>query len=252
MIREAAHEKHVGWEENFRWRAGEITRLEGFSDAVFAFAVTLLVVSLEVPHTFDELLDAMRGFAAFGISFAMLAQVWFYHYRYFRRYGLQDTVTVILNALLLFVVLFYVYPLKFVFTMLVGQLTGGATVGGHTAIEAMIGPGDVPALMSIYGSGFAAVFGIFALLYWRAWARREQMQLNPTEELVTRQSLFESAGVAAIGLASVLLALTLPVKMAGVSGYAYFLIPVVASLGGTYYGRKIREANRSSRGQSAQ
>ena len=41
MIREAAHNKHFGWEENFRWRAGEITRLEGFSDAVFAFAVTL-------------------------------------------------------------------------------------------------------------------------------------------------------------------------------------------------------------------
>src|ERR1051325_7541003 len=129
MLREAAHEKHFGWEEDFRCRAGEITRLEGFSDAVFAFAVTLLVVSLEVPHTFEELLDAMRGFAAFGISFAILFQVWFHHYRYFRRYGLQDTATVILNGALLFVVLFYVYPLKFLFTMLVGQITGGASVG---------------------------------------------------------------------------------------------------------------------------
>src|SRR6266536_5396112 len=86
----------------------EVSRVEGFSDAVFAFAVTLLVVSLEVPHTFEELMDAMRGFPAFALCFAMLSQVWFHHYRYFRRYGLQDTFTVVLNGVLLFVVLFYV------------------------------------------------------------------------------------------------------------------------------------------------
>jgi uncharacterized membrane protein len=67
MFRNAAQEHGIGVEKHFRWRGGEITRLEGFSDAVFAFALTLLVVSLEVPHTFDELLDTIRGFPAFGI-----------------------------------------------------------------------------------------------------------------------------------------------------------------------------------------
>src|SRR5271167_2798365 len=116
MFRKHLISSQTSGEPGFRWRGGEITRLEGFSDAVFAFAVTLLVVSLEVPKTFTELLAAMRGFAAFAVCFALLADVWYNHYRFFRRYGLQDPWTVFLNCVLLFFVLFYVYPLKFLFS----------------------------------------------------------------------------------------------------------------------------------------
>src|SRR5438045_8581584 len=87
MISELAGHQLVPPEKNFRWRGGEITRLEGFTDAVFAFAVTLLVVSLEVPHTFAELMAAMKGFVAFAICFAVLLQVWYYPYLFSRRYG---------------------------------------------------------------------------------------------------------------------------------------------------------------------
>ena len=80
---------------------------------MFAFAVTLLVVSLEVPHNFHDLINVMKGFPAFAICFAMLAQVWYEHSLFFRRYGLQDPYSVFLNCALLFVVLFYVYPLSF-------------------------------------------------------------------------------------------------------------------------------------------
>ena len=83
------------------------------------------MVSLEVPKTFGELMEAMRGFGAFAICFTLLFIVWFNQYKFFRRYGLQDNLTVVLNGVLLFVVLFYVYPLKFVFTLMVNMFTGG-------------------------------------------------------------------------------------------------------------------------------
>src|SRR3954447_42746 len=103
--------------DGFRWRSHEITRVEGFSDAVFGFAVTLLIVSLEVPRTSTELLETMRGFGAFVITFMMLAGLWYAQFSFFRRYGLEDRTTVVLNLVLLFNVLFFVYPLKFLFSL---------------------------------------------------------------------------------------------------------------------------------------
>src|SRR5207237_113711 len=81
--------------------------LEGFSDCAFGFAITLLVVSLDVPSRFSALLDLLRSFPSFAVSFAIIAGIWYAQYRFFRRYGVEDTVTVVLTLTLLFVVLFY-------------------------------------------------------------------------------------------------------------------------------------------------
>ncbi len=98
---------------NFRRRGKDVSRIEGFSDAVFAFALTLLVVSLEVPKTFDELLATLSGFLPFALSFAIFIFLWYQHYAFFRRYALQDGLTILLNSALLLVVLFFVFPSSF-------------------------------------------------------------------------------------------------------------------------------------------
>jgi uncharacterized membrane protein len=163
MIRGLVGAELIPAEKHFRWRGGEISRLEGFTDAVFAFAVTLLVVSLEVPKTFTELAQAMKGFVAFAICFVILIQIWYHHYLFSRRFGLETRYVLVLNSFLLFVVLFYVYPLKFLFTLAVGGLSG-VTVPPE-ALGAMIHQSQVPALFAIYSLGYTAVFLIFTLMY---------------------------------------------------------------------------------------
>jgi uncharacterized membrane protein len=135
MIRASLSKREPAERDGFRLRGrAEVSRVEALSDGVIAFAITLLVVSLEVPRTFDELLVTMRGFLAFAITFAMLFHVWTVQYKFFRRYALNDNFTIWLTALLLFVVLFYVYPLKFVWTFIVNALLGlGTTVEGSAS-----------------------------------------------------------------------------------------------------------------------
>src|SRR4051812_7991550 len=118
MFRKALAKSTSPGKAGFHYRGHEVKRIETFSDAVFAFAVTLLIVSLEVPKTFEELMITMRGFFAFAISFTLLVLIWYEQHTFFRRYGLEDVRTVVLNSVLMFVVLFYVYPLKFLFTLL--------------------------------------------------------------------------------------------------------------------------------------
>jgi Endosomal/lysosomal potassium channel TMEM175 len=156
----------------------EVTRLEGFSDAVFGFAITLLVVSLEVPANFDDLMVAFRGLPVFAITFAMLLLVWHEHHTFFRQFGLQDGVTIWLNGLLLFVVMVYIYPLKFLFAMIAGFTGGGIGPDGLPA--GMIRQDQVVPLMVMYGVGFASIFGVLALMYLHA-ARLERLGAPGTD-----------------------------------------------------------------------
>lgn len=227
MFRRHLISSQTSGEPGFRWRGGEVTRLEGFTDAVFAFAVTLLVVSLEVPKTLPELFAAMHGFLAFGVCFALLANVWYQHYRFFRRYALETPWVVFLNCALLFFVLFYVYPLKFLFT----------AVFNGSEIE----PPEARALFTIWSLGYAAVFSVFSLLYLHAWRIRAQLELTPVEAARTRLSLTDQLAMVFIALLSTLLARTLSDRYLGIAGDVYVIVPVYFTIAHSIAGRRERQ-----------
>jgi uncharacterized membrane protein len=227
----------------FRWRGREVTRLEGFTDAVFAFAVTLLVVSLEVPKTFNDLAEAMRGFLAFAICFAMLVWIWHEHSEFFRRYGLQDSLTVWLNAVLIFVVLFYVYPLKFLFTLVVNQFTGRslevARPGGRS--EPMIADHQVRSLFVVYGAGIIAIFLVLAFLYAHAYRRRRELELTQVEAFDTRWKMIGHLVPVFVGGVSICLALFLPLGWMAVPGFIYALLGPLFAVHGSVGGKLRRQ-----------
>jgi uncharacterized membrane protein len=182
------------------------------------------VISLDVPRTFNELLSMLKGFVPFAFCFWFLMLVWIRHYRFFRRFGLHDPATIRINAALLFVVLFYVYPLKFLFALALGATHG----------QVFSGPNQDRELMVLFGVGVFALYGLIALLNVQGWRQRDALQLSRHEQMLTRSYIVDNCVAAGIGLLSCGVAWLLPPQHAGESGWTYLLLaaykPVHAAL----------------------
>ena len=229
--------KLIPLSREIKWRSHEPSRLETFSDAVFGFALTLIIVSIEVPKTFDELQETMKGTLSFAVCFALLFQIWNNQNVFFRRYGLRDERTLFLNALLLFVVLIYAYPLKFLSVLVFSD--GTYMHNGQTLN--MIKEDQLRSLMLIYGAGFIAIYGLFFMMYRNAVKHADEIGLAPVE-------LFETKTVAGINLLCILVCLTamtvtyfVPITYAGRTGFIYFLIPAAYFIWYSYRGKKARK-----------
>jgi uncharacterized membrane protein len=190
--------------DGFRQRGSEVTRIEAFVDAAFAFAVTLLVISIDtIPGSRDELVLAMKGIPAFAVSFGMIALFWYGHARHTQRYGLDDTASVLMSLVLVFLVLVFVYPLKVMFASFFSLVTSGYLPANY-AIESSA---DWVLVFVVFGVAFASMGTVLALLTRHAWKQREALDLDLEERIATRCYELSWWLIPAVSLLSISLAL---------------------------------------------
>jgi hypothetical protein len=137
-------------------------------------------------------------------------------------------------------VLFFVYPLKFLFTML-ARLVTGAGLQVHLPngeIAWMIERGQMPLLMTIYALGYIAVSLIFVLLYTRAYRKRAELDLNEGELIETRSSLQSHLLNIGIGTLSLLVVFIGGAGSEFCAGVVYWLVGPVQGLNGWIMGKK--------------
>src|SRR6202047_1800637 len=110
----------------FRLRGIEMTRLETFIDAAFAFAISMLgIAAQQIPDTIQALLAAFRNVPTFICSIAVLGTFWRGHWLWSRRYGLEDGVSILISWTMIVTILIFIYPLKAIFGAMWFLLSNG-------------------------------------------------------------------------------------------------------------------------------
>jgi uncharacterized membrane protein len=141
----------------------ELERLIFFSDAVFAIAITLLVLELRVPERAGPdvgvvlrhgLLQLIPRMISFVFSFALIGIYWFVHHRIFRHIRRWDEGLIFRNLVLLFWIAFLPFPV--------------ALNGAY---------GDQPIAVTIYAAGLMMT-GLSQLWVWR-YASHNGRLLDP-------------------------------------------------------------------------
>ena len=189
-------------ENQFRLRGLEVTRLDTFVDAAFAFVLTLLVISFDdIPSDIPELLAAAKRIPGFAASFAILMMFWLQHRQWSRRYGLENPGTILLSLTLIFVMLVYVYPLRMLFEGMFSNLTGGYLSTSYQ-IETYY---DLRLIFIFYSVGFLAMSLLVSYLYRLAISSSTLLALNSIEKRKTRVAMQVWALAAGFGLLSILL-----------------------------------------------
>jgi len=200
MIRDSLSDfKGLDHDPDFHWRGTNVTRIENLSDIVFAIALGMLISGVDAPRNIAELRDFLLYIFPTAAGFMVLLGLWHAHYTFFRRYGVADQTIIRLNAILIFVILFMTYPLRFAFDSLFGviisSMTGDFSRNIELGVTSFANSGE---LVGSFAFAYGAAFTIFALMVGHVLKRAEVLNLSPFELAETRQLRFLQWGRAII------------------------------------------------------
>jgi uncharacterized membrane protein len=184
-------------DDRLQYRGLEASRIDNLTDAVFGIAITLLIFNLENPDSFETLLRFTQTLPAFLLSISFIVLIWKEHFNFSRLYGFGDTWLIILNTLFIGLVIFYVYPLRFLTIFLTNFFFGSHVQLGLSAEQ-------VPDLMIYYGLIVTGLYILLFLLHWRAYRIHEKLGFTEYEVWFTRQQLWRLAIMFSVPLISVL------------------------------------------------
>jgi len=212
----------------FRLRGMQMTRLETFIDAAFAFAISMLVIaSQQIPDDIATLLAAFRHVPTFVCSIFVIGIFWRGHWLWSRRYGLEDGLSILISWSMLVTILILIYPLKVVFGAMWYFLSNGSAgrpLSSHTTEM------QARTIFAIYALGLIAISAEILLLYLRAWQLREPLRLNARERRVTRGELGGWCIPIGVGIVSLVLTLILPIDRLDWAGWVYFSMAILVPL----------------------
>ncbi|MFZ1809159.1 MAG: TMEM175 family protein [Cyclobacteriaceae bacterium] len=227
MIRDGLKRHYIGMNTEFRYRGEDGGRLEAISDSVFALAIALLLISTSAPEKFEDIVKFTYELLPFAFCISLIILIWHEHVIYFLRYGLRNPKIIFLNTIFLFIVLYYVYPLKFLTKMLslpIMYFFSGNEVFLND-LKAMINGDEVGTLMIIYGIGAASIFLTLAWMYQYARKIGKDLGLDEIELFDTTASLKSNLLMASIPILSVLVILIFrnTTYVGAYGGFVYFL-----------------------------
>jgi uncharacterized membrane protein len=216
--------------KEFRFRGKEPGRLENFSDACFALAITLLLISTSPPTNFEQVRRFVWELIPFAVCITFIVLIWYEHFLFYYRYGLRSRKVIVLNSL------FLVIPLKFLTKLIlipVSLIFGASDL--RADVMGMIKGTDIGELMIIYGLGAAATFLTVMFMYRTALAKAEELELNALEIFDTKASIRANFFMALIPMLSVILAIIFknnPILSGMIPGFTYFLYTPVMWING--------------------
>lgn len=208
-------------ENNFRMRGVEMTRIEVFVDAAFAFAVTMLVISIDqIPTSVPELLEISKLIPGFILSVMQIIFIWHAHNLWSRKYGMDDGMTVVLSATLVVVVLVFIYPLKMMFQGLFAWLTDGYLPSEFTLDNF----DELRLLFQYFAAGFFMIGLIFLCLYAHAIKSHEKLKLSFHELFDTKTELLLRVDIMVVCIIAFILPQLVPDQMVPFTGFTYALL----------------------------